>query len=121
MIIIHFNSNAQVQPKKSYLEFHTRILDLEKKQTELVEENTKLKHKLQDLEDEMDTLKIKTQSSEDDLSDNRIAIDLNSGKLDVLELELNDIHENLEELNTNGKFLTNYIIIRILRGKISHI
>ena len=83
----------------------------------MVEENTTLKHKLQDLEEERDTLKIKTQSSEDDLSDNRIKIDLNSGKFDVLELELNDIHENLEELNTNGKFLTNYIIMRILRGK----
>ena len=107
--------------KQSFLEFNTRILDLEKKQIELVEENTKLKHKLQDLEEEMDTLKIKTESSEGDLmilqrdlSDNRIAIGHNSDKLDVLKLELSDIHENLEELNTNGKFFTNYIIMRII-------
>ena len=99
---------------------------MEKTKTDLVKEISNLKVKLHKLEEEMDTLKIKAQSSEGGLmilegdvseieanvSDNRIAIDHNSDKLDVLEQELNDIHENLGELKIIGKVLKHYFIMR---------
>ena len=47
-----------------------------------------------------------------DVSENRIAIDHNSEKLDVLEQELNDIHENLGGLKIIGKVLKHYFIMR---------